>query len=128
MSAVGIIVPSDRLNSLAIICIERDYGNQVIVNSIDKMIDIFGQRQGRKTFFFQYVLDDIETVDRIKYANFQLSNFANDSSFISWENGERLRLHPDFSHHPFGHCVSFSEKKVAPPSPAKVRRCPYAYV
>ena len=41
-----------RLNSLAIICIQRAYGNQVIVNSMDKMIDIFGQRHGRKNFFF----------------------------------------------------------------------------
>ena len=64
-----------RLNSLAIICIERTYGNQVIVSSIDKMTDIFGQRHGRKNFFFQYVLDDIETVDIIKYANFRLSYF-----------------------------------------------------
>ena len=78
-----------RLSSLVNICIECTYGKQVIVNSIDKMIDIFGQRHGRKTFFFQYVLDDIETletVDRIKYANFQLGYFSNDSSFISWEN------------------------------------------
>ena len=87
-----------RLNSHAIICIERTYGDQVIVNSIDKMTDIFGQRHGRKNLFFQYVLDDIETVDRIKYTNFQLSYFSNDSSFISWDNGERLRLHPDLNH------------------------------
>ena len=40
-----------RLNSLAIICIERAYESQVIVNSMDKMIDIFGQRHGRKNFF-----------------------------------------------------------------------------
>ena len=95
---------NSRLNSLAIICIEPTYGNQVIVNGIDKMTDIFGQRHGRKIFFFQRVLDDIETVDRIKYVNFQLSYFSNDSRFISWENGERLRLHPDFNHHPFGYC------------------------
>ena len=104
-----------RLNSLAIICIERTYENQVIVSSIDKMTDIFKQRHGRKNFFFQHVLDDIETVDRIKYANFQLSYFSNDSRFISWENGERLRLHPDFNHHPFGYCVIFSGKKVTAP-------------
>ena len=87
-----------RLNSLAIICIERTYGNQVIVNSIDKMTDIFGQRHGRKNFFFKHILDDIETVDRINYANLQLSYFSYmyDSRFISWENGEHLRLHPDF--------------------------------
>ena len=41
-----------RLNSLAIICIERAYGNEVIVSNMDKMIDIFGQRLGRKEFFF----------------------------------------------------------------------------
>ena len=92
---------------------------------IDKMIDIFGQLHGRKNFLFQYVLGDIETVDRIKYANFQLSYFSNDNSFISWENGERLRLHPDFNHHPLGYCVIFSGKKVTAP---KVRRYPYAYV
>ena len=63
------IMEQHRLNSLAIICIERTYGNQVIVNRKDKMIDIFGQRYGSKTFFFQYVLDYIETADRIKYAN-----------------------------------------------------------
>ena len=102
-----------RLNSLAIICIEQTYGNQVIVNSIDKMIDIFRQRHGRKNIFFQYVLDDIETVDRIKYASY----FSNDSRFISWENGERLRLHPDFNYHPFGYCVIFSSKKVTAPPP-----------
>ena len=73
-----------------IICIERAYGNQVIVNSMDKMINIFGQRHGRKNF-----LDNIRTVARIlKYAKFHLSFFSNDSSLIRWENGERLRLHP----------------------------------
>ena len=76
------------------------------------MTDIFGQRHGRNNFFFQHVLDDFETVDRIKYANFQLSYFSNDSRFITWENGESLRLHTDFSHHPFGYCVIFSGKKV----------------
>ena len=95
--------------SLAIISIERTYGNQVIFNSID------WQRHWRKNFFFQHILDDIETVDRIKYANFQLSYFFNDSRFISWENGERLRLHPDFNHHPFGYWVIFSGKKVTAP-------------
>ena len=96
-----------RLNSLAIICIERTYGNQVVVNSTDKMIDIFGQCHGRKNFFSQYVLDDIETVDRIKYVNFQLSYFSNDSGFISWENGKRQCLHPDFNNHPLGYCIIF---------------------
>ena len=115
-----------RLNSLAIICIEGAYGNQVIVNSMDKMTDIFGQRHGRKNFFFEYVIDKIETVDRNKYANFQLSYFSDDSSFVRWENGTCLRLHPDFNPHPFGHCVIFSGKTVTAPPP-EVGRCPYAY-
>ena len=50
------------------------------------------------TFSFKYALDNIETVDRIKYANFQLSFFSNDSSFITWENGERLRCIPISEH------------------------------
>ena len=32
-----------ELDSLAIICMERAYGNQAIVNSIDNKTDIFGQ-------------------------------------------------------------------------------------
>ena len=60
----------------------------------------------------------IETIDRIKYASFQFNYFSNDSSFIRCENSERLRLHPDFNPHAFGHCVIFSGKKVTvPPSP-----------
>ena len=60
---------------------------------MDKIFDkmIFGQRHGRKNFLF-YVLDSNETVDRIKYTNFQLSYFSNDSSFIRWENEDRLTL------------------------------------
>ncbi|XP_078368944.1 zinc finger MYM-type protein 1-like isoform X2 [Oculina patagonica] len=42
----------NRLNNLAIVCIERCYGNQVIVNSMDRIINTFGQRHGRKNFFF----------------------------------------------------------------------------
>ena len=41
----------NRLNSLAIVCIERSYG-KAIVNSMDKIINTFGQRHGRKNFFF----------------------------------------------------------------------------
>ena len=43
-----------RLNSLAIISIERAYGNiyRVIADSIDKIIDTFGQRHGRRSYFF----------------------------------------------------------------------------
>ncbi len=49
---------------------------------------------------------------------FNWAFFSSDSSFIRWENGERLRLHANFSPHPFGHCVIFLGKKViAPPSP-----------
>ena len=40
-------------------------------------------------------------------------------------NRERLRLHPDFNPHAFGHCVIFSGKIVTAP---QIRRCPYAYV
>ena len=73
-------------------------------------------------FLSIYVLDDIETVDRIMYANFQLSYLSNDSSFISLENGERLRLHPDFNvnHHPFGYYIIFSGKKVTAPEGARM--------
>ena len=42
----------NRLNSLAVVSIERSYGNQVIVNSMNKIINTFGQRHGRKKFFF----------------------------------------------------------------------------
>ena len=54
-----------RLNSLAIIYIEHAYGNQVIVNSMDKIFDIFLQHHGRKNFFFEHGLDNVENVDRI---------------------------------------------------------------
>ena len=37
----------------------------------------------------------------------QFNYFSNDSSFIRCENGERLRSHPDFNPHAFGHCVIF---------------------
>ena len=61
---LGNTMGQHRLNSLTIICIEHAYRNQVIVNSMDKVIDIFEQRKGRNFFF--HVLDNIETVDRIK--------------------------------------------------------------
>ena len=69
-----------ELDSLAIICMERAYGNQAIVNSIDNKTDIFGQ-----LFLLIRLRDNIESVDRIKYANFQLSYFSNHSSFIRWK-------------------------------------------
>ena len=43
----------NRLNSLAIVCIEYSYGNKVIINSMDKIINIFSDRATEgKTFFF----------------------------------------------------------------------------
>ena len=43
----------NRLGSLATVCVQRSYGNKVIVDSMDKIINIFGQRHGSgKTFFF----------------------------------------------------------------------------
>ena len=54
-----------------------------------------------------------------KRENFQLNYFSNDSSFIRWENGERLRLRPDFNSHPFGHCVMFFGQESQPPPPFK---------
>ena len=65
-----------------------------------------------------------ETLDRIKYANFQLSYFSSDSSFIRWENGKRLRLHPDFNLHLFGHCIIFSGKRVTAPPKSEGARTP----
>ena len=76
-----------------------------------------GQCHGRKNFFFYYVLDEIETVDRIKSANFQLRYLSNGSSFIRRENGERLRLHPNFNPTLSGISQFFSGKKVTPPPP-----------
>ena len=91
----------------------------------DKMPDIFGQRHGRKNFFFQHVLNYIETVDRIKYANFQLSYFSDDSRFISWENGESLRFNTSWFQPPAIWVLHnfFGQKSYRP----QVRRCPYAY-
>ena len=46
-------VGRNRLGSLATVCVQRSYGNKVIVDSMDKIINIFGQRHGSgKTFFF----------------------------------------------------------------------------
>ena len=39
--------------SLTTVCVQRSYGNKVIVDSMDKIINIFGQRHGSgKTFSF----------------------------------------------------------------------------
>ena len=42
----------DRLHDLAIINVERAYTNEVIDNYMDKIIDTFGERKGRKSLFF----------------------------------------------------------------------------
>ena len=46
-------VGRNRLGSLATVCVQRSYRCMSIVNSMDKIINIFGQRHGSgKTFFF----------------------------------------------------------------------------
>ena len=46
-------VGRNRLGSLATVCVQRSYGNEVIVDSMDKIINIFEQRYGSgKTFSF----------------------------------------------------------------------------
>ena len=49
-------------------------------------------------------------VQNVRGKTFNCAIFSNDSSFIRWENGESLHLHPDFSPHPFGHFVIFLGK------------------
>ena len=41
-----------RLNNLAVLYIERAYCNKFVKNKIDKVIDTFGSRSGRKQYFF----------------------------------------------------------------------------
>ena len=41
-----------RLSSLALLHIEREFVNRVITEDIDKIIDVFGQRNGRESYFF----------------------------------------------------------------------------
>jgi hypothetical protein len=41
-----------RLSSIALINIERGYANCIINEDMEKMIDIFGKRKGRNTYFF----------------------------------------------------------------------------
>lgn len=41
-----------RLSSLALLSIERIYGNEIMDNDIDKIIDKFGERKGRNKYFF----------------------------------------------------------------------------
>ena len=42
----------ERLNSIAIINIEREYTNKVIISSMDTIVDTFGRRNGRDAHFF----------------------------------------------------------------------------
>ena len=41
-----------RLNSVAILNIERKYVNMSAGKNVDKIIDIFASRKGRKQYFF----------------------------------------------------------------------------
>jgi hypothetical protein len=41
-----------RLNSIALINVERAYANNTLKNDMEKIIDIFGQRRNRKSYFF----------------------------------------------------------------------------
>jgi hypothetical protein len=41
-----------RLNSIALINVERAYANSTLKNDMEKIIDIFGQRRNRKSYFF----------------------------------------------------------------------------
>ena len=42
----------ERLSSLALLHIEREYVNKVLKEDMAKMIDVFGQRSGRNKYFF----------------------------------------------------------------------------
>ena len=41
-----------RVSNIAIINIERAYANSVVNNDIDRIIDMFGRRNGRDSYFF----------------------------------------------------------------------------
>ena len=43
----------ERLSSLALLHIEREYVNKVLNEDMTKMIDVFGQRSGRNKYFFK---------------------------------------------------------------------------
>ena len=45
-------VGQTRLNSVAILNIERKYVNMSVGKNVDKVIDIFAARKGRKEYFF----------------------------------------------------------------------------
>ena len=42
----------ERLSSLALLHIEREYVNKVLKEDMTKMIDVFGQINGRNKYFF----------------------------------------------------------------------------
>ena len=46
------IMGEKRLSSIALINIERGYANCIINEDMEKMIDIFGERKGHNTYFF----------------------------------------------------------------------------
>jgi len=41
-----------RVSNIALINIERAYANSVVNNDMDRIIDIFGRRNGRDSYFF----------------------------------------------------------------------------
>ena len=41
-----------RLNSISLINVERAYANSALKNDMEKIIDIFGQRHNRQSYFF----------------------------------------------------------------------------
>ena len=42
----------DMLSSLALLHIEREFVNRVLLEDMDRMIDVFGKRSGRNSHFF----------------------------------------------------------------------------
>jgi len=43
-----------RVSNIALIHIERAYANFVLENDIERIIDIFGSRTGRDSYFFYF--------------------------------------------------------------------------
>ena len=41
-----------RVGNIALINIERAYANSVVNNDMDRIIDTFGRRNGRDSYFF----------------------------------------------------------------------------
>ena len=91
------------------LCIEHTYGNKVNVNSVDKIINNFGQRRGSVNVFFLLSLDFTRLrllVEVTEYAGFQFNFFriipvSLDARIVNvfifhaiW-----VRLHPDFKVH-----------------------------